>query len=432
MQRPIIVTDTVKYDPRDPHKIRVPWAIKRVGSPEPHGSWIRVKLIGEHAQIAHQFYPRERADQAQLFVDTFRQVAQQQIRSVGEVLNEYIEHIRVYGGAKGRPVRSWEHRRGLLLGILGLVDTQARRANRGKGSKKREPMPITDLPLLDLTEARAQMLYSRRTKAVAPDTHHTELMWAREFCRWCVEKGYLKANPFEHVLAIGEKSVGKEQLTIDESERFLEVALNDGHLASFAAAAVLMMGVRSNEMLLRTVRDLDANGTILRIPLGARKVKTKHSARAVYIPEQLQGKFRTLAAAASNGMIDPKQTGPQACLFGKMHMNTLLKTVKRICADAGLPQVCTHGLRGSYASNEVESGVPVQQVSRSVGHGGVGVTRQHYLRPGSEQTQRARQWEGRLGTTPPADDSQSPQESTNLGTSEPPTTPARHHLSLVP
>ncbi len=423
--------DTNKYDPSSPHKIRVPWRIKRVGGVEIHGRWARVRLFGERGETGHQYYPRERAAEAQAFVDTFRGIQAQRVRSVAEVVTEYAEHLRTIGGSKGKPLKSWQHKRGILEAILGLVDPAARKANRGK----RRPQEYTyqDRPLSELTVREAQRLYLARTKLVSPDSHHQELIYAQKFSDFCVERGYLAVNPFADVRPMGEKSVGKEQLTIDESEKFISVALADGHLASFAAASALMMGVRSSELLLRSVRDLDANGTILRIPLGARKVKSKHSARAVYIPAQLQATFKTLADAASKGLMDPKQTGPTARLFGTLHVNTLLKRVKKLCATAGVPVVCTHGLRGSYTSNEVESGVPVKVVSQKVGHGSLGVTRTNYLRPGAEQTQRARMWESRM-TGDSGDNTPEPtaKEQVQLGTKEEPVSPARPQLALVP
>lgn len=422
---PSIITfdyDTNKYNPDEPHKVRVTWRIKRVGGVEIHGRWARVKLFGERGETGYQFYPRERKEEAQAFVDTFRGVQSQRERSVAEAMTEYIDEVRTIGspkgpGKRGAPVKSWRHRRSLLEGIFQLVSADVRRANRGLGRMKaRVPVVYQDRPLSDLNVGLAQRFYQARVKTTKPDTHHAELMWAKKFCEWCVERGYLAVNPFAEIYPVGEKSVGKDQLTIDESDRFLDVALADPHIAAFAAAASLMMGVRSNEMVLRTVRDLDANGTLLRIPLGAKKVKTKHSAREIKVPEQLQPKFRALADAASKGLLDPKQSGPSARLFGTLHSNSLLRYVKKLCTKAGVPVVTTHGLRGTNVSNRVESGESVKAVSVDVGHGSTGVTRHNYLRPGAEQTQRALAWEqrlrNRLGTSP----EQPSKERTDLGT----------------
>jgi integrase len=56
--------------------------------------------------------------------------------------------------------------------------------------------------------------------------------------------------------------------------------------------------------------------------------------------------------------------------------------------DAGVPQVCTHGLRGTWATLTTEAGVSEQIVAMALGHTSPAITRQHYIKPGTQERVR--------------------------------------------
>lgn len=228
----------------------------------------------------------------------------------------------------------------------------------------------------DLTQKRCAALYEKRTAKVKPDTHRGELQTASAFAEWCVRQGWLTGQHFRHVDPVGQLSAGKPQLTIDEARAFADAALDLGDEGSIAALCALLFGVRSSEVTNRIVRDLDDAGRLLRIT----KSKTKKGKRPLEVPEVLRGPLLELAE-------DKPST---AWLFPDAHTwvlprHWLLDHVRRVCRVAGVPSVCTHGLRGTHASLAIEAGATSHVVSAALGHAHVGVTNRHYIDVGAKQ-----------------------------------------------
>ena len=57
------------------------------------------------------------------------------------------------------------------------------------------------------------------------------------------------------------------------------------------------------------------------------------------------------------------------------------RTVRTICAKAGVPLVCTHSLRGLWATLAVQSGAVSHAVAESLGHQSFAMTQKHYAQP---------------------------------------------------
>jgi integrase len=359
----------------------------RVGGAELHGrGWrvVGIKADGsrKHVKFTFEEYGERAEESAKRFVLDFRTEATD--RSIGEGVRDHIEYLARYGGIKRRPLKvsSLKTRLSLLEGLFQLVDPRLRAANRGK--RRPTDLPMTDRPLKSLTPKECHRLYlamvngvKSNGKPISADTHRSALIAGFAFGRWCVEQGWLKENPFEGVLPQGDLSRGKAQLNLDEAKRFIRAAYADGHpMGGLAAAAILTLGCRSNELMDRRVRDLDDSGRVLWIPFG----KTEASKRRLAVPPVLRSALVKLAEGQ----------GPDAYLFGSMTDGTLLKHVHRLCEIAGVPEVCTHGLRGTQISLTIEVGSLVEAASRGAGHADTGVTRNHYMAAGVEQSARAK------------------------------------------
>jgi hypothetical protein len=52
--------------------------------------------------------------------------------------------------------------------------------------------------------------------------------------------------------------------------------------------------------------------------------------------------------------------------------------VQRLCLQADVPTVCTHSLRGLWATLAVQSGAPSHTVAANLGHHSFEVTERHY------------------------------------------------------
>lgn len=143
----------------------------------------------------------------------------------------------------------------------------------------------------------ALMAWEHLVKVNAVDTLHGVRSAANGFFSWCISKRYLKKNPLEGVEIVGAKKCGKEQLRLDEARSFLEraIAVLDGQsldgrggsqqrVAVVGAATALLLGARNGEIVSRTVRDLDEEGSVFWIP----EAKTKAGIRRVLVPEPLR------------------------------------------------------------------------------------------------------------------------------------------------
>ena len=78
---------------------------------------------------------------------------------------------------------------------------------------------------------------------------------------------------------------------------------------------------------------------------------------------------------------------PDALLFpsrqtGRRYPSqTMHRFVGELCLRADVPRVCTHSLRGLYATLAVQSGAASHVVAASLGHHSFEITQRHYAQP---------------------------------------------------
>lgn len=237
-----------------------------------------------------------------------------------------------------------------------------------------------DRLLRDIKPQLAAKLYQRRVDETKADTHRGELAAAGAFAQWCVRQGWLPADPFAKVEAVGRRAAGKPQHRVDESRRFVDHALGECTTAGIAATCAVLMGLAASEVTDRVVRDVDDGGQLFWIDEG----KTRNRRRHIIVPEVL----RTHLAALARGR------APDEPLFGyaqprrgesrPVDRHWLGYHVRRLCRAARVPVITPHSLRGLHGTLSVSAGIEVGHVARQLGHGGPGVTRRHYLAPGAE------------------------------------------------
>ena len=243
-----------------------------------------------------------------------------------------------------------------------------------------------DEDLARITPPRAETIYrqlvetpSEKTgKPPEAATHRLYRALAHGFYLWAVRKGYVAQSPFRDVQPVGRPSTGKPQLTLDEAKRYRDAALRlydeHGDVMALAAVVPLYLGLRVSEVLSRRVRDLDCNGTMLRIPHG----KTKNARR--YLAIKATALRTRLAQLASGKDAEDLLFGVDA--KGKQRARQTLHTaVQRVCAAASVPRVCPHSLRGLWATLGVESGAAESAVASALGHGSFEMTARHYAQP---------------------------------------------------
>ena len=76
----------------------------RCGGAEKHGRRWRVVEIAADGSRAHRYFEGPDAERdARLYVEVFR--AETKDRSIGGAVNEYLDHLARFGGAKRRPLK---------------------------------------------------------------------------------------------------------------------------------------------------------------------------------------------------------------------------------------------------------------------------------------------------------------------------------------
>jgi integrase len=207
--------------------------------------------------------------------------------------------------------------------------------------------------LTDLRERRCAELYDAMTKQVAVDTHRNALAAAKSFGGWCVEQGWIRANPVESVKPTGQRNRGKKQLRIDEARKLVDLCIKKANLGDEGAVGALtafLMGMRASEVTDRVVRDLDDDGRLLWIEVG----KTKRSRRTIEVPALLRPYLLALAKGrAPEEQLITRSGSTQGNKHGR---HWLFRHVVALCKEANVPTVCVHSLRGLHATLATDAG----------------------------------------------------------------------------
>jgi len=238
-------------------------------------------------------------------------------------------------------------------------------------------------PVNSYTNSELQKIYDRRSREVSAATHQKELANIKLMFKWLKDRAVVTKSPAEGIEPVGKKNKGKKQLRRAEARRFYQVALKKaetGDDGATAALAVLLLGLRSDEIRSRKARDVDvdSDGVLLWIPEG----KTDTAVRRLEVPEPLAGILADRVRGKSP--IDLLFPSP-ACPGEYMVRTWLIKVVNRICKEAEVPRVCPHGLRGTWATLTTDAGVSGHVIAREMGHTTYAMTEKHYLEHGAKQ-----------------------------------------------
>lgn len=282
-------------------------------------------------------------------------------------------HVRGKGVAGARPATVDGVRRGLLV-FFG---------------------PVLGHPVGRLTPRRCQELYDQlqvwvgpRGKNLSVATHREYLRAARSWGRWVVSRGWLKSpSPMEGISGVGKRRKGKTQLSLDEARRFYQVALEAARTGDEGSTAVLMaisMGMRTSEILSRTPRDIDNDGTVMRIDDNATldfKLKNESSRRRVAIPTDLQ----PVLAGMCTDKLPAAPLFPSTGKSGRRGRQWLPDQVHWACDMAKVPRVCSHSLRGVSATAAAAAGALPELVAKMLGHTNPTMTLGHYIAPNTSE-----------------------------------------------
>jgi len=226
---------------------------------------------------------------------------------------------------------------------------------------------VTDVVTGDLTAAKMLQLWETWVEGKATDTALNTLAQVRTFLGWLERREWMKRREITAKIEVsGKRRKGKPKLSQDEARKLLAWCLaNPEDDGAIATAIAFLLGMRASEIITRTVRHLDAGGTLLEVT----DAKTEAGERTLRVPQAL----RPLLARLAEGK------EPEALLFGAdRHRHWVLRSVKRCCEAAGVRVVTPHGLRGTHAKLAREVGVSGVLLARSMGHESETTTTEHY------------------------------------------------------
>lgn len=314
----------------------------RVRGPYKHGRAWRVEQVGANGDRKLVSFATE--EEAKKFVTVARRTLPGRA-TVGQSISEY----RIYQHNKGnRPesVNTTEFR--LLAWFDGMLDQ----------------------PVGDVSEAELSRRYAKRMNEVSTDTHRNELSQIRTFFRWAQKNGKTNRNPAQGVEPMGRRRYGKQQLRNVEASKLWRECIKRAHEGrddGLAVGLILVLGIRVSELLKRVKRDVDmAGGSVV---LWITDAKSRAGVRNLSIPEPLGQMIWNRAQ---------KLERPEDRLFSYEKTWPNDKT-KEICLASGVPVVCAHGLRGTFATLSYNMGLPMEAISRQIGHADTYITRKHYL-----------------------------------------------------
>ena len=279
-------------------------------------------------------------------------------RPIGVAIDEFLAMKRKQG-LRAVTIKAWDDR------LRGHLDESA--------------------SLCSVQPQHAQAIYDAMTEDLAAATHRARLRYVRAFFAWCVERGYLAANPFAKVKPVGKPNRGKPQLRVDEARVLLSHLLTEaerGEDRALGLSLQILHGLRSGEVLKLKARDVDGNGTRLCVAMEGGKTANATRTLRIAVPVGQSLLMRQKSGRAAD-----------AWLFGDgraLANDYLWDYLTRACKRLALPHVCPHSLRGMHATFAVQDGASAEHVASVLGHGSTEITRRHYIAPGSEREAQAR------------------------------------------
>jgi integrase len=225
---------------------------------------------------------------------------------------------------------------------VGLTKTAARHAQQDDGDNHRRRRKATANRMLTTLKAALNLAWrDGRTPSDAA--------WRR-------------VKPFADVNAARVR-----YLTVAEAKRLINACAEEDFRRLVQAA--LATGCRYGELCRLTVADFNVDtGT-----LAVRQSKTSRP-RHVVLTDEGAALFRQWCAGRAGGELLLVHSDGQP--WGKSHQDLRMRAA---CERAGIvPSINFHGLRHSWASLAVMSGMPLMVVARNLGHSSTRMVEQHY------------------------------------------------------
>lgn len=241
--------------------------------------------------------------------------------------------------------------------------------------------------VLEFSPKKMKEIYAKRCSQVAVDSHRNELSQVKTFWRWAVKCGLVLESSADSIEPVGRRKRGKPMLRWSEASRLIAIATekaNEGDEGALAVLMAVMLGLRSDEIRSRTVRDVDIirkadpenpKNKIKFVFLWISDSKTEAGTRQLSVAPPLDKLLRRKVAKK----LPDKFLLPSPSSAGYRGSTWMRKNTARLCRLAAVPVIPPHGLRGTHSNLAEESGSSSWDISLSMGHADRRMTMDAYL-----------------------------------------------------
>ncbi|WP_429971325.1 tyrosine-type recombinase/integrase [Fructilactobacillus sp. Tb1] len=208
-----------------------------------------------------------------------------------------------------------------------------------------------------------------------------------------IEDGFLDRNPIKRIKIPDTKIIKKRIMSKSELKQFNQQLEKESLLLQLIYYTLEQTGIRRGELCAITWGDIDFDNKKISInktrdKYGIRSPKTINSYRTVYISENLTNLFKKYKIEMGKRLSHEriKLNDDTLVLYSRnnnpIHAEMVSTSLRVILKRAGLDYLIghftAHYFRHMYASFLLNSGVPVTEVSKSLGHASPDITLKIY------------------------------------------------------
>lgn len=247
---------------------------------------------------------------------------------------------------------------------------------------------LGDITLKDLSSLQVQKYINEKSKTLSPATVRKQFNILNSCMEKAVANELINKNPCKHVeLPVLEQKEIKA-FTVEEEKKFLEYAEGDALYKLFVTA--LDTGIRLGELLALTWDDIDFESEEIRvnknlIPVKDFEGKTQRkNMLLVQDTPKSKSSIRKVPVTVRSLKLLQELKSDKPLVFCTRTNNYLSprniqRSFVRIAIKAGLDSCNFHSLRHTYATRMFELGVPVNVVSKLLGHAKASITSDIYI-----------------------------------------------------